>query len=92
MHRQEKNCSSPPLPAADLFLIAATHDCAVHLPTFGSFVGTVKDSSGALVPGATVTLTNTGNGAERTVQIPGQIPDKFRDGNDPNGNASVYED
>jgi hypothetical protein len=35
--------------------------------TFGSFVGTVKDSSGALVPGATVTLTNAGTGAERTV-------------------------
>jgi hypothetical protein len=35
--------------------------------TFGSVVGTVKDSSGALVPGSTVTLTNAGTGAERTV-------------------------
>jgi Carboxypeptidase regulatory-like domain/TonB dependent receptor len=35
--------------------------------TFGSIVGTVKDSSGALVPGSTVTLTNAGTGAERAV-------------------------
>ena len=35
--------------------------------TFGSIVGTVKDSSGALIPGATVSLTNTGTGAERTL-------------------------
>jgi hypothetical protein len=33
--------------------------------TFGSIVGTVKDSSGALVPGASVRLTNTGTAAER---------------------------
>ena len=35
--------------------------------TFGSIVGTVKDSSGALIPGASVRLTNTGTAAERTV-------------------------
>ena len=35
--------------------------------TFGSIVGTVKDSSGALIPGASVSLTNTGTAAERTV-------------------------
>jgi len=34
--------------------------------TFGSIVGTVKDTSGALVPGASVTLTNTGTAAIKT--------------------------
>ena len=38
--------------------------------TFGSIVGTVKDSSGAVIPGATVMLTNTGTAAERTVMSP----------------------
>jgi Carboxypeptidase regulatory-like domain len=35
--------------------------------TFGSIVGTVKDSSGAVIPGATVMLTNVGTAAQRTV-------------------------
>jgi hypothetical protein len=35
--------------------------------TFGSIVGTVKDSSGAVIPGASVMLTNIGTAAERTV-------------------------
>lgn len=34
----------------------------------GSIVGTITDASGAVVPGATVTATNTGTGIERTVQ------------------------
>src|SRR5580700_4871967 len=35
--------------------------------TFGSFTGTVKDPSGALVPGATVEVSNEGTGATRKV-------------------------
>jgi hypothetical protein len=35
--------------------------------TFGSIVGTVKDSSGAVIPGATVMLTNSGTAAQKTV-------------------------
>lgn len=35
--------------------------------TFGSIIGTVTDASGGLVPGATVTLINTGTGAHRTL-------------------------
>jgi hypothetical protein len=34
--------------------------------TFGSILGTVRDSTGALVPGAQVTLVNTGTTAART--------------------------
>ena len=41
--------------------------CTLGQSTFGSIVGTVKDSSGALVPGASVRLTNSGTGAERTM-------------------------
>lgn len=39
---------------------------AVAQSTFGSIVGTVKDQSGSVVPGATVTLTNTGSSATKT--------------------------
>src|SRR3984885_15447580 len=34
--------------------------------TFGSIVGTVKDQSGSVVPGATITLVNQGSSATRT--------------------------
>ena len=33
---------------------------------YGSIVGTVTDPSGGALPGATVTLTNTGSGFRRT--------------------------
>lgn len=36
--------------------------------TVGSVSGTVSDTSGAVVPGTTVTLSNLGTGAENTVQ------------------------
>ena len=35
--------------------------------TFGSIVGTVKDQSGSVVPGATVTVVNQGTSAKHTV-------------------------
>jgi hypothetical protein len=35
--------------------------------TFGSILGTVTDASGSLIPGAKVTLVNTGTAAARTV-------------------------
>jgi hypothetical protein len=63
-----RRCSGKPalaLPCLLLFLLSPA--CTVAQSTFGSIVGTVKDSSGALVPGASVRLTNSGTGAERTV-------------------------
>ncbi|HTC36202.1 MAG TPA: TonB-dependent receptor [Bryobacteraceae bacterium] len=41
--------------------------CAAYAQsTFGTVLGTVKDPSGSLIPGATVTLMNTGTNAEHT--------------------------
>jgi len=39
--------------------------------TFGSIVGTVKDQSGSVVPGATVTLVNAGSAASKTATTSG---------------------
>src|SRR5271154_3834876 len=39
---------------------------AMGQSTFGAIVGTVKDQSGSVVPGATVTLLNTGSSSTRT--------------------------
>jgi hypothetical protein len=41
---------------------------AMAQSTFGSIVGTVKDPSGGMIPGATVTLTDIGTSATRTVR------------------------
>jgi hypothetical protein len=40
--------------------------CALAQSTFGSIVGTVKDQSGSVVPGASVTLVNVGSSATHT--------------------------
>ena len=47
-------------------LILAAIPVAAQLPT-GTILGTVKDSSGASIAGATVTLSNVQQGFERTV-------------------------
>lgn len=38
-----------------------------HAQQTGNIVGTVKDTTGAAVPGATVTLTNAGTATKRMV-------------------------
>lgn len=43
-----------------------------HSQGFGSLVGTVTDSSGAVVPSATIKITQTGTGLERSVTTNGQ--------------------
>jgi len=52
---------------ATILFVALT--CAGMLPgqsTFGSFVGTVHDPSGGIVPDCVVTLTNTGTSVQRS--------------------------
>ncbi|HWE53091.1 MAG TPA: carboxypeptidase-like regulatory domain-containing protein [Bryobacteraceae bacterium] len=51
-----------------LCVLAACASCAAWAQsTFGSFIGTVKDPSGALVAQAKVTVTNTATGAQRSL-------------------------
>jgi hypothetical protein len=47
--------------------------------TQGAIAGSVKDAAGAVVPGATVTLTNTDEGAVRTVKTNGVGDYRFQD-------------
>ena len=51
-----------------LVLITLLGSTAWAQSTFGSIVGTVKDSSGSVIPGAKVTLTNTGTSEARNMQ------------------------
>lgn len=55
------------LALALLLLISLTPSDSMAQSTFGTIVGTIKDSSGALVPGASVRLINSGTAAEKTV-------------------------
>jgi len=48
------------------FSLLSTH-CASAQTLYGSVVGTVTDSSGAVIPAATVTATNVATSEERTV-------------------------
>ena len=60
--------------AAFLSLAALLLSCASTLlaqSTFGSILGTVHDNSGAVIPGATVTLVNSGTSAKRTLTSDG---------------------
>ncbi len=51
-----------------LCALAACMSCAAWAQsTFGSFTGTVKDPSGALVAQCKITITNTGTGAQRSL-------------------------
>jgi len=52
-----------------LFVLSLLTLAAGRLPaqsTFGAILGTVRDSSGALIPGAKVTLVNTGTSARQS--------------------------
>lgn len=48
-------------------VLAATARPLRAQSTFGTILGTVKDTTGAVVPGATVVITNTDEGAARNV-------------------------
>jgi len=66
------------LTAIVLFLALATVD-AFGQGISATLVGTVKDPSGALVPSATVTVTNTATGLKQTATVNGAA--EFRIGN-----------
>ena len=65
-----------------------TSAAALHaqLGTEGSFVGTVKDASGGVVPNATITITNTATGvatavmtnAEGIFRVPALLPGQYK--------------
>jgi len=48
-----------------LFVLLATATFAQAQSTFGTILGTVRDTSGALIPGAEVTLTSVGTAVQR---------------------------
>lgn len=55
------------LPVFALLAVLIAQHAAVAQSTFGSILGTVKDSTGAVVPGAQVSVVNTGTSATRTI-------------------------
>lgn len=57
---------------AALLLLAAAWVPANAQVLYGSLVGTVEDPTGAIVTGATVTLSSADTGASRTVEVVGQ--------------------
>lgn len=58
-----------------LFLL----DSPLHAQTFGSVTGTVTDPTGAVVPGATVTIVDVGTNDTRTAQTNGSGEYRFLD-------------
>src|SRR5690348_6568864 len=72
------------LPALCLFLFVSADLCAQS--TQGTILGTVRDSSGAAVPGATVNLTNIETSARKTAKTDGVGTFQFL-----NLNAGHYE-
>src|ERR1700722_10909228 len=60
--------------------------CAFAQSTFGSIVGTVKDQSGSVVPGAVVTLVNQGSSAKHTATTTASGNYEF-----PNLDAGTYQ-
>jgi hypothetical protein len=59
------------LPVLIVLLIFLVVPSLYAQSTFGTILGTVHDASGALIPGATVTLVNTGTTAQRIVTSDG---------------------
>jgi len=54
-----------------LFAVLCAGSTALAQVTTGSILGTIHDSTGAVVPGATVTITDTGKGTSSVVKTDG---------------------
>ena len=54
------------LRCAALWLLVASAGALMAQSTYGAILGTVRDTSGAVVAGATITITNTGTTAARS--------------------------
>jgi hypothetical protein len=54
--------------ACTVVLLTAAPHASAQAVTSGSLMGTVTDSSGAYLPGATVTLTNVATGISTSAQ------------------------
>src|SRR5947207_12552755 len=57
----------PPPPRSTLFPYTTLFRSSLAQSTFGSFTGSVKDPSGAMVPAASVEVSNEGTGVTRKV-------------------------
>jgi len=55
-----------------MFVVLLLVAIPVSAQTLGTITGDVKDASGAIIPGATVTATNTGTNASREMPFPPQ--------------------
>ena len=84
MHRHTQSSwqflLSKPLAALSLLLVLALASMQARAQaTQGSIVGSVKDTAGAVVPGSTVTLTNTDEGTTRSTKSDGVGDYHFQD-------------
>ena len=66
------------LSALGLLLVLASTQVSAQ-STQGSIIGSVKDTVGAVIPGATVTLTNIDEGAVRSTKSNGVGDYRFQD-------------
>ena len=63
------------------FCFLAFSEASFAQSTFGTVLGTVRDPSGSLIPGAMITLLNTGTNAEHTaLRLERSVPVRQRRG------------
>jgi uncharacterized surface anchored protein len=66
--RDHEDQEQAPALAAVFVLLLSFCAAGIAQVTTGSILGTVRDASGAVVPGATVTITDTGKGTTTAKQ------------------------
>ena len=76
----QRKLRRPPLAFFGLIMIFALTCVYGHAQaTQGAIIGSVKDAAGAVIPNATITLTNTDEGTLRTVKSNGVGDYRFLD-------------